>query len=73
VNDNVVKFYPRNAAQNPNAVIEQAHDVYQDILIIGYDKEGFLDVRGSLGLSKAEILFLVKKFEHKLMNGDYDD
>ena len=70
----ITKFYPRDAAKDPDNVLEQALGQYQELLIIGWDTEGQLDVRGTLGLRDgAEALWLVEAFKTKLMNGDYTD
>ena len=71
-NSNVVKFYPKNAAENPDAVLEQAIGQYQDVLIIGWDKDGLMDARSSLGLSRDNVLWLIEEFKLKLLNGDYE-
>ena len=68
---NVVKSSPKNAAENPDIVLERAIGKYQDVLIIGWDKDGFLDARSSLGMSHDNVLWLIEKFKHKLLNGDY--
>jgi len=69
---NVVKFYTKDATEKPDAVLEQAMGIFQDVLILGYDHGGYLDVRSNTTLKKSEILFLMKQFETKLMRGDYD-
>ena len=70
---NVVDFFPNNAAENPDNVLEQAKGQYQDVFILGYDADGDIDARSSLGFSKAEILFLIESFKHRLMSGEYDE
>ena len=68
----VVKFYPQNAAENPDNVLEQAIGSYGDVLILGWDKDGNLDARASLGLkSGSEVLWLLEKFKTNLLNGVY--
>lgn len=69
----IIKFYPNNAAECPDAVLEQAIGRYDDVLILGYDKEGYLDPRATLGLKKRDIIYLLETFKTKLMNGDYDE
>lgn len=68
---NVTKFYPKGAAENPDNVLEQAMGQYSDVLIIGYDKDGYLDVRASTTLDHTQINWLVDSFKNKLLNGDY--
>ena len=67
----VVKFYPKGAAVNADAVLEQAVGQYAEVLILGYDADGELDVRCTLGLKGADLLWLVESFKAKLINGDY--
>jgi hypothetical protein len=74
----VVKFYPKDAAKNADAVLEQAVGHYDQVLVIGWDKEGLFDARATTGLKDAECLWLVESFKHKLMSGaflleDYQD
>lgn len=68
---NVVKFYPKNAAETPDLVLEQAIGQYQDVLIIGWDKDGLLNTRSSLGMTNENVIWLIEKFKLKLLNGDY--
>ncbi len=67
----VIKFYPNGSAENPDSVLEQAVGVYEDVLILGWDKDEVMDCRSSTGLSHEQVLWIITKFQHKLMNGDY--
>lgn len=69
----VVKFYPANAAENPDNVLEQAIGALESVLVVGYDKHGNLDARASLNLDEEEIIFMLEMFKHKLFNGDYQE
>ena len=69
---NVTKLYPPGAAKNPDAVLEQAVGEYNEVLIIGWDKQDNLDIRANTTLKKAELLWLVDLFKHKLLAGDFD-
>ena len=69
----VVKFYPANAAKNPDAVLEQAVGVYDQVCVIGYDKDGALEVRASLNFKMRDIFFAMDAFKFKVLNGDYGD
>lgn len=67
----VVKFYPKNAADKADNVLEQAVGCYQDVLILGYDHEGNADYRGTTYFSDGgNVLWLLEKFKHLLLNGD---
>jgi len=70
---NIIKHYPKNAAENPDNVLEQAVGHYQDVLILGWNKLDCLEIRSSLGLDVRDLLVLVEVFKFKLLNGDYSD
>lgn len=73
-NDNVVKFYPMNAAEKADNVLEQACGQYQDVLIIGWNNNGELDARATLGLTDGgNVLWLIETFKNRLLNGAYND
>lgn len=73
MNDNIVKFYPSDAAKDPDHVLERAMGQYQEVFILGWDKDGFLDARSTQGLvDGGNILWLIESFKHKLLNGDYN-
>lgn len=70
----VVKFYPKDAALDPDNVLEQAMGDFSEVLILGWDKDGNLDARATLGLKDGgDVLWLMEAFKHKLMSGDYSD
>ena len=70
--DNVISFYPNGAAVEPDIVIEEAIGVYENVVIIGWNKQEELDVRASLNLSHSDILWLLEVFKARLLNGEYD-
>lgn len=70
---NIVKFYPKNAAINPDAVLEQAIGQYENVFIIGFNKDGTIDPRASMGMDVEEVIYLLEKFKHKLFSGDYGE
>ena len=70
----VIKFYPKDAAQDPDNVLEQAVGDFSDVLIIGWDKDGNLDARATLGLTDGgDVLWLVEAFKHRLMSGHFSE
>jgi len=71
--DNVIKFYPLGTAKEPDSVLEKAVGNYDEVMIIGYDKKGELDVRATLGLEHKDFLFMIEVFKLKLLSGDYFD
>lgn len=70
---NIIKFYPKDAAENPDNVLEQAIGAYESLLILGFDHEGNLDPRASTNIDIGEILIMIEKFKVKLLNGDYGE
>lgn len=69
----VSSIYPSNDFDH---VMNCAEGKYESALIIGYDKDGKLDVRGGGMISGKQPtikdwLFMVEAFKLKLMNGDY--
>lgn len=68
----VVKFYPKDAAKNPDVVLERAMGIYDQVFVIGYDRDGKLDVRASLNFPIRDILFALEVFKFKVLNGDYE-
>ncbi|RLC00789.1 MAG: hypothetical protein DRH90_17650 [Deltaproteobacteria bacterium] len=69
--DNVTQFISRNAASDPDFVLDKCKGAYQDVLIIGWDKEGRLDVRSNMGMTPRDALWMVEQFKQKLVRGDY--
>lgn len=68
----VVKFYPANAADDIDNVLEQSIGEFKQAVIIGWDKDGYLDVRSCTTLSGSDVLWLIEAFKQKLLNGDYN-
>lgn len=68
----LVKLYPKDAAKDPDNVLEQAIGQYEEVFIIGKGKDGTIDPRSSLGLSVEEVLMILETFKFKLLRGDYD-
>jgi hypothetical protein len=71
MSNKVVKFYKKDAAIDPDAVLEQAIGHYDSVVVIGWDKNGELDPRASLNLTHRDIHWLLSVFQQKLLNGDY--
>ena len=68
----VIKFYPANAAENADNVLEQAIDAYKDVILIGWNKDGELEIRSTLGIKDGpQALWLIEVFKQKLVAGDY--
>lgn len=70
--DNVIKFYPTDAYKDPDAVLEQAKGDFKDLLILGWNHEGFLDVRMNAEMDDGErVLWLIEKFKFNMLAGAY--
>ena len=71
--DNVTKveFKTGEVSLDADTVLESAKDNYTSVLVIGWDKEGYLDTRSTNNLDQKDCLYLVQMFSHKLLNGDY--
>lgn len=68
----IVKFYPADAAKDPDNILEQSIGEYDQVLIIGWNKDGSLDARATLGLvDGGDFLWLIEKFKHNLLSGVY--
>ncbi len=70
--NNVVDFHPNGAAVSADHVLEQAVGSFDQVLIIGWAKDGSLDARATLGLNDGgNVLWLIEAFKTNLMNGQY--
>jgi len=67
----VVKFYPRCSAENPDLVLEQAIGEYSEVLVLGWNKDDQMECRSTTSFTHEQVLWIITKFQHKLMNGDY--
>lgn len=68
------EVFELNPSSNPDSVLKHAVGVFKEVLILGYNHDGYMEVRASAGMApKAELLMLVENFKHALMNGLYDD
>jgi hypothetical protein len=70
--DNIISLHTSNDAIGADIVVEEAIGVYENVVIIGWNKQEELDVRSSLNLSHAEILWLIETFKARLLSGEYD-
>ena len=66
-----VEFKTGEISLEPDSVLEKAKDNYTSVLIIGWDKDGRLDVRSTNNLDQKDCLYLSQMFSNKLLNGDY--
>lgn len=68
---NIVKFYSNTAAIDPNNVLEQAVDCYESVIVLGWNKDGLLDLRASTNIDHKEVNWLMCIAQQKLLSGDY--
>ena len=61
----ITKFYAKDAADNIDNVLEQAIGVYDRAVIIGYDKNGVIDIRSNTAITDSEIVWLIEVFKMK--------
>ena len=69
--DNVVPLFPANAADDPDNVLAQAKGVYKELLLLGWDADGDLNVRATNALDVQSVLFMIEVFKMKLLSGSY--
>jgi hypothetical protein len=70
--DNIISLHTSNDAIGADIVVEEAIGVYENVVIIGWNKQQELEVRASLNLSQSEILWLIETFKARLLSGEYD-
>ena len=66
-----VEFKTREVSLDADTVLDKAKDSYSSVLVIGWDKEGHLEVRSTNNLDQKDCLYLAQMFSNKLLNGDY--
>lgn len=68
MNENkIIKFYCKEAAKNPDAVLEQAIGEFNNVLIIGWNKEEKFECRADYNITNEGLLMLVELFKDRLM------
>lgn len=72
-NENIVKLYPKNAANNPDNVLELVVGEYESVFVLGYNKEGALDARGTTNLTLRDILWMLEVFKARMMSGCFSE
>lgn len=65
------KLLPAEIANDPDGVLEQAEGQFKSLLILGWNKEGDLEVRGTPDLDGPELLWMIEHFKAGLMAGDF--
>ena len=67
----ILAFQPKNAAINPDVVLQKASGEFESVIVLGWNKDGMLDFRVSLNLGHADVNWLLALAQKKLLNGDY--
>jgi len=61
----VIKLRP---ADDPDEVLEAAKGQYDQLIIAGWNKDGQLDIRATLGMEAAETIYLIELFKHAILS-----
>ena len=65
----VIKLHP---AADPNTVLSGAMDVYDSVVVLGWDTDGGFSGRSSLNLEIADALLLVELFKAAILSEAVD-
>ena len=60
----VINLHPAN---DPNVVLQHSMDAYDEVIVLGWTKEGNMQARSTLGLEAGEMLLLVELFKKMLL------
>ena len=69
----IVDFKKEPLCSDPNVVLEEAKDVFEKVLVIGYTKDGFLDGRASNNLSVADAHLLCAQMQQFFLDATTPD
>lgn len=69
----IVDFKKQEPAENPDVVLEEAKGDFEKVLVIGYNKEGFLDGRASMNLSIADAYLLCAQMQQFFLDATTPD
>lgn len=70
--DNVVRFRPANEMEGADAVLERAQGIFDEVLVIGFNKQGEVEGRVTLGMTERDAVWMMEILKFAMMNGDYD-
>lgn len=71
--DNVVRFRPANEMESADAVLERAQGVFDEVLIIGFNKAGEVEGRVTLGMTERDAVWLMETLKFALLAGECDE
>lgn len=64
---NVTELFP---SKSPNEVLENAKGNFKDVVVIGFNEEGFLVSIRTMGLSKAEVILALEMYKADMLSGE---
>lgn len=70
---NLIQFPTKNAAIDPDVVLSEAIGSYESVVVLGWNKDGLLDLRASLNIDHKEVNWLMGVAQQKLLSGDYSN
>ena len=70
---NVVNLFKTEEPISADEVLELSKGRFQDIMILGYDKEGRMSFTASEDLTWAEVTFAMQVFLNGVYSGEYYD
>ena len=74
---NIIKFGENSTTEpeienTPDMVLDAAIGIYDDVMTIGYNKAGNIEVHTSSGIElQSQLFFLLEQFKHSLLSGEY--
>jgi hypothetical protein len=70
--DNVISLM--SPEKTPQELLEECKEVFEDFIILGYDKEGMFNTALTKGFADGgDILWAMELFKSNLMMGSYSD
>ncbi len=60
------------AGQDPDVVLKEAIGEFESVIIMGYDKEGGMDIRATLNLEARDVLWLIESLKAGLLEGMFE-
>jgi len=69
----VINLHPGSASADPDDALESAVGVYDNVLIIGWNKKNELEVRGNSGIDRTMANWLIDQFKLNLLVGAYEE
>jgi len=73
VTDKITKMFPRNAAKDPDTVLEMAKDKYKKVCVLGVNKDDHLEFRASLNMNRSELLWVMEHCKMVLLQVSVDE